>query len=152
MTKPIIKNGDWVAVCDGRKALLIENEGDEVFANFKTREVHEHKLLPNREIDSDRPGRVHESASTGRSANEPTDHHLQEEEVFLAQFSARLGDLVAAGQVHRLVIVAPPRALGFLRKTYSAPLQSAIRAEIDHDLVNLPIQEIEKRLTAQSRG
>ncbi len=62
MTKLMIKNGDWVAICDGRKALLIENEGDEVFANFKTREVHEHELPPNREIDSDRPGRVHESA------------------------------------------------------------------------------------------
>ncbi|MGO9007311.1 MAG: host attachment protein [Beijerinckiaceae bacterium] len=152
MTKLTIKNGDWVAVCDGRKALLIENEGDEVFPNFKTREVHEHKVPFNREIDTERPGRVQEAATTARSAIEPTDHHRQEEEAFLARLCTRLGELVAAGQVRRLVVVAPPRALGFLRETYSAPVQSVIRAEIDHDLVNLPIQEIEKHLTAQFRG
>jgi protein required for attachment to host cells len=39
------------------------------------------------------------------------------------------------------------RVLGALRKSHSSALRHAIRAEIDHDLVHLPIVEIEARLT-----
>lgn len=140
-----IKNGDWIAVCDGRKALLFENVGDEEFPNFKTREVLEHKVQANRDIDSDRPGHVHESATVGRSAIEPVDHHDLEEKAFLAQVSKRLDELVSAGELRHLIIVAPPRALGALRKTYSAGLRAAIRTEMDQDLVKMPIGEIETK-------
>ncbi len=37
-----IKSGEWVVVCDGRKALILENEGDAKFPNLRTRETHEH--------------------------------------------------------------------------------------------------------------
>lgn len=148
MTKLTIKSGDWIAVCDGRKALLLQNEGDELFPNFKTREVHEHKAAFNRDIDTDRPGRVQQSATTARSSIEAVDHHQLEEEAFLSQLSARLGEIAAGGQAHGIVVVAPPRALGFLRKSYPGSVRPLIRAEIDHDLVHLPVHEIEKRLTA----
>jgi hypothetical protein len=42
----------------------------------------------------------------------------------------------------------PPRALGVLRSAYSPALKGAVRAEIDKDLVAVPVHEIEKRLTA----
>src|SRR5262249_308396 len=42
--------------------------------------------------------------------------------------------------------VAPPRALGVLRHTYSHNLRAAVRAEIDKDLVRLPLHEIEEHL------
>lgn len=148
MTKLTIKSGDWIAVCDGRKALLLQNEGDELFPNFKTREVHEHKAEFNRDIDTDRPGRVQQTATTARSSIEAVDHHQLEEETFLSQLSARLGEIAADGQTHGIVVVAPPRALGYLRKSYPGPVRQLIRAEIDHDLVHLPVHEIEKRLTA----
>jgi len=44
--------------------------------------------------------------------------------------------------------VAPPRALGMIRPAYSHALRAAVRAEVDKDLVKLPIHEIEKHLTA----
>ncbi len=37
MTKLKIHQGDWVLVCDGKKALLLENVGDEKFLNLKTK-------------------------------------------------------------------------------------------------------------------
>lgn len=43
-------------------------------------------------------------------------------------------------------MVAPPRALGMLRSAYSETLKNAIRAELDKDLVKMPVYEIEKRL------
>jgi protein required for attachment to host cells len=33
-----------------------------------------------------------------------------------------------------------------LRQAYSTPLRAAVRAEIDKDLVKLPVHEIEKHL------
>ena len=42
MSKLKIRQGDWVIVCDGRKALVLENAGDEKFLNLKTREVFDH--------------------------------------------------------------------------------------------------------------
>jgi hypothetical protein len=41
MQKVKIRQGDWVIVCDGKKALVLENTGDEKFLNLKTKEVHE---------------------------------------------------------------------------------------------------------------
>ena len=35
-----IHNGDWVVVCDGAKALILENAGDAVALNLKTKEVY----------------------------------------------------------------------------------------------------------------
>ena len=40
MTKMKIGTGDWIVVCDGRKALILENLGDRVFPNLHTKEVH----------------------------------------------------------------------------------------------------------------
>jgi len=40
MSKLKIGTGDWVVVCDGRKALILANQGDEKFPNLRRREVH----------------------------------------------------------------------------------------------------------------
>ena len=47
-----------------------------------------------------------------------------------------------------MILVAPPRALGMIRPAYSHALRAAVRAELDKDMVKLPIHEIEKHLTA----
>ena len=41
MTKMKINTGDWIVVCDGGKALILENLGDRMFPNLHTREVIE---------------------------------------------------------------------------------------------------------------
>ena len=51
-----------------------------------------------------------------------------------------------AGLVKSLILIAPPRALGVLRQTYSHNLRAAVRAEIDKDFVKLPLHEIEEHL------
>ena len=45
MDKMRIDKGDWLIVCDGRKALILENLGDEMFPNLHTREVHSSPIL-----------------------------------------------------------------------------------------------------------
>ena len=83
MSKLKIRQGDWVIVCDGRKALVLENAGDEKFLNLKTREVFDHPDQKTSELGTDAPGRSFSSVGHGRSAVEQTDWHTQEEERFL---------------------------------------------------------------------
>jgi len=148
MSKLKIRQGEWVVVCDGAKALVLENIGDEVFPNLKTREVYEHKAAKTHEQGSDAPGRAIQSVGARRSAMEQTDWHEQEEHKFLTDLAGRLDAAVTAGDAKAITIVAPPRALGVLRQAYSPRLRDALRAEIDKDLVKMPVHEIEKRLAA----
>ncbi len=143
-----INEGEWVVVCDGAKALILENAGDSKFPNLKTREVLEHKAAATHELGTDKPGRAHSAVGPGRSAVGQTDWHTQEEETFLAELAAKLDQAVNGQDVKSLIVVAPPRALGFLRQAYGHGLKAAVRAEIDKDLVKMPIHEIEKYLTA----
>jgi protein required for attachment to host cells len=146
MTKVKIRAGDWVVVCDGKKALVLENVGDEKFLNLKTREVYEHADQKTHELGTDAPGRSFSSVGSGRSAMEQTDWHQQEEDRFLRKLLVHLDAAVNAGQAKAIVLVAPPRALGVLRPSYSHALRGALRAEIDKDFVKLPVHEIEKHL------
>ena len=148
MQKLKIRQGDWVVVCDGKKALVLENVGDEKFVNLKTREVREHADPKTHELGTDEPGRAFSSVGSGRSAVEQTDWHVQEENRFLQKLSGHLEAAVNAGEAKSLIVVAPPRALGVLRQAYSHNLRAAVRAEIDKDLVKLPVHEIEKHLAA----
>jgi len=143
-----IHNGDWVVVCDGAKALILENAGDAVALNLKTREVHAQTDEKTSEQGTDAPGRSINSVGARRSAMEQTDWHEQDEERFLTELSKRLNAAVMAGEAKSLVLVAPPRALGVLRQAYSSGLRAALKAEIDKDFVKMPVHEIEKKLAA----
>ena len=43
MAELLIRHGEWVVVCDGAKALILENAGDTKFPNLKTIKVLEQK-------------------------------------------------------------------------------------------------------------
>lgn len=148
MTKRKIKQGDWVVVCDGRKALILNNAGDDMFPNLRTKEVHEQDNPQTHEQGTDAPGRSINSVGNARSAMEQTDWHDEQEKLFLHDLAGRLDAAIGAGETKSIVIVAPPRALGFLRHSYSPQLKHAIREEIDKDFVKLPVHEIEKHLLA----
>ena len=148
MSKLKIDQGDWIVVCDGAKALVLENVGDGVFPNLRTKEVYEQENLATHEVGTDAPGRSFQSVGTARSAMAQTDWHSQGERRFLEKLAARLDAAVQAGEMKSLIIAAPPRALGELRKVYSPGLRNVLRAEVDKDLVKLPLHMIEKHLTA----
>jgi protein required for attachment to host cells len=146
MSKFRIRHGDWVVVCDGKKALLLENAGDEKFLNLRTREVYEHPDPKTHEQGTDAPGRAINSIDGRRSAMEQTDWHDQEEERFLHNLAGRLDAEINGGKAKSLIVIAPPRALGMLRQAYSHNVRTALRGEIDKDLVKLPVHEIERHL------
>ena len=148
MSELLIQRGEWVVVCDGAKALVLENAGDAKFPNLKTVEVFEQKDLATHELGAEPPGRAFSPAGHGiRGTIEQTDWHDQAERVFLVQLAKHLDTAIAAGKVKSLIMVAPPRALGMIRPVYSHALKSAVRVEIDKDLVKHPVDRIEKQLT-----
>lgn len=141
-----LHKGDWIVVCDGRKALILENIGDRKFPNLHTREVREHEVRSTHEQGTDAPGRVHPSVGTATSSVEQTDWHRESERAFLEQLAGHLDAAVASGHPTRLIVIAPPRALGILRQAFSPAVRGAVETEIAHDYVKLPVGEIEKRL------
>ncbi len=141
-----INQGDWVVVCDGTKALVLENVGDELFPSLQTRQVYAQEDARTHEQGTSAPGRAYNSVEPTRSAMEQTDWHDQTEKKFLTDLVGRLDAAVQAGKTKSLVMIAPPRALGMIRQAYSHQLRNALRAEIDKDFVKLPVHEIEKDL------
>jgi protein required for attachment to host cells len=141
-----VKSGEWVIVCDGRKALVLDNVGDAKYPNLHTREVHEHSEARTNEQGTDRPGKTHPSVGTARSAMEQTDWHDQSERAFLTALASRLHVALTKGETEALIMIAAPRALGMIREAYSPDVHKAIRAELGKDLVKVPVHEIEKQL------
>jgi protein required for attachment to host cells len=147
VTRWRVEPGVWVVVCDGAKALVLEKAGGEDRPmSLKIREVHEHPDPKTSEQGTDAPGRTINSIGEIRSALEQTDWHDQAERTFLAKLADRLDAALLAGKAKALIMVAPPRALGMIRQSYSSHVRDALRAEIDKDFVKLPVPEIERRL------
>jgi protein required for attachment to host cells len=143
-----IRRGEWLVVADGGKALILENVGDAKFPNLRTKEVFKHNDSKTSEIGTDKPGRSIQSVGSARSAMEQTDWHAQEEERFLRRLADRLDKAVLAGEVKNLILIAPPAAIGALRKAISPHVREAIRTEIEKDYVKMPLDQIEKHLAA----
>ncbi|WP_066520248.1 host attachment family protein [Sphingobium cloacae] len=138
-----------VMVVDGRKLLLFRNKGDEAFLNLETETVREQDNPPDRDQASDAPGRSFNSVGSHRSAMEQTDFHDLEEARFAAEAADLLKRRALANDYEKLIIVAPPTALGEMRKHYHKEVQSRLVGEIAKDLANHPVPEIE-RIIAES--
>ena len=150
MNKKIrLPEGIWVVVCDGAKALVLENTGDAEFPKLTTRQADKAFAPPTRELGTAPPTRVHQSVGTAHSAAEQTDWHEKAEADFLTELTKRLDAAVTAKTVKRLVICAPPKALGIMRRAYTERIRAALEAEIDKDLTAVPVYEIEKRLSGK---
>ena len=99
MSQLLIHAHEWVVVCDGAKALVLENTGDAKFPNLKTIEHFEQKDLATHELGADSPGRTFSPAGHGaRSSVEQTDWHDQTERAFLLQLVKHL-DAVSAADI-----------------------------------------------------
>ena len=146
MTKVNIPHNAYVFVGDGRKALVLRNEGDAKFLDLKTERVFNDNNPPTHEQGTDRPGREHSSVGYGRSSVSQTDWHDLEEHKFAHDVAATLEKIVRERKVEALVVIAPPRALADLRKAFHDDVKKKIIAEIDKDLTKHPVYDIEKHL------
>ena len=116
MTTSHLGPGNWIVVCDGRKALILENVGDLKFPNLRLREAYDEPNPATHEQGAAPPGRTHQSMGHRRGAVAQTDWHDEAEHAFLRLLAARLDHAITSHEVHKLTIIAAPRALGMIRK------------------------------------
>jgi protein required for attachment to host cells len=146
MSGHALYQGTWVAVCDSATALLLENMGDHASPNLVTREIFKHDSASTHEQGTSPPGRTNAASGGRRSAMESPDFHLQAEQAFLRHFAENLDRHVQQQKIGALLLIAPPRALGFLRKALSDATRRVVAGELAHDYVKLSLAEIEHRL------
>ena len=138
----------WVLVADGEKALLMENAGDADIPLLEVRRERRTQNPPTHAQGTDRPGRRSDGPGAQRSAMEETDWHRLEKERFAAQLAEMLYRRAHADRFDRLILVAPPRILGALRKELHKEVMARIVAEVPLDLTNHPVDEIAARVSA----
>ncbi len=144
-----IEHDAMVMVVDGRKLLLFRNKGDGDFPKLEAETVREQDNPADRDQASDAPGRAFNAVGSHRSAMEQTNFHDLEEARFAAEAADLLKRRAFSQDYEKLIVVAPPAALGEMRKHYHKEVQSRLVGEIAKDLANHPVPEIE-RIIAES--
>lgn len=144
-----IPNGTLVVVSDGRKALFLRNRGSAQMPDLAVEAVREQDNPPTREQGSDRPGRLVGADGLRRSASEETDLHDLGETRFSASIAESLYPGPPTGPFEHLVLVAPPAALGTLRRHLHESVAQRVLGEIPKTLTQHSVADIQRVLLGQ---
>ena len=144
-----VPHNSFVLVADGRKMLFLRNEGDGAYPKLEveTKDVQENPAT--RDQKTDDSGRAFASSGAGHHAYSETDFHQLEEDRFAADAAEMLKERALRNEYDSLIVVAPPRTLGELRKHYHKEVEKRLAGEIAKDLTCHPVAEIERILLAQ---
>lgn len=122
-----------VAVADGEKSTFFQKEGDA--ANVKL------EALPSAEVGS---LEIAYGARYPSIAANPDDRQ-QDEVGFVNGVTGLLNSQALGGKIKSLVIVAAPRTLGEMRKSYHKSLSEVLIGELDKDLTGIRYRRSKKR-------
>ena len=136
-----------VLVADGRKMLFFRNHGDENQIDLRT-EAHDARRdqRKDRDIKTDAPGTVKQSFGYGRSTYEEPDFQQQEEDRWVKDAADELKARVMRNDFDALAIVAPPKALGVLKKCLHKEVQRRIVCTVNKEMSGRPVPDIEALL------
>jgi protein required for attachment to host cells len=142
----------WILIADGAHARLFANHGPGKGIEAVEGGVINGDHRPDSELVRDGLGRSFESsASAGglRHAIEPkTDPHRELKRDFAKHLAEVLDRNYTDKAFDRLVIVAPPTALGDLRAALTSQVKPHVYAELDKDLVKIPTADLPQHLGA----
>jgi protein required for attachment to host cells len=144
----LVPHDALLLVGDGQKALFLRNKGNAKRVALVVERILARDNPPTREQGSDRPGRSSASPGVARSAMEEADWHHIAKERFAGELADALYRHAHANLFDRLVIIAPPKILGNLRKAFHPEVAERIAAEIPKQLTSHPVAEIERLLAA----
>ncbi len=131
----------WVVVADGQHATVYHNDGPN-----KGLQVVDglggHRDGPrSHDLVTDKPGRVQGFASGG-AITARTDPHEHEEARFTLHLADEINHAALEKQFDQLILAAPPRTLGILRKSLSSHATERVIAELDKDLTKSSRDEL----------
>jgi protein required for attachment to host cells len=136
----------WVLVADGKIARILQQDAHGA-ALTVTEELQ--SALPGhaRDLKSSAPGRAYAAGAAARHAMEPhTDPLVLEKQRFARRVAQLMNEAARQKRFRRLVLVAPPKTLGDLRAELDAAAAKLVGAEIAHDHVHTPPDELLTRL------
>src|SRR5262245_44176993 len=117
----------WVLIADGGHARVLEVDAERGGLEAQADMEMTIELPPTHELVTDRPARVYESKGHARHAKgDKADPHRELKRAFAKSVGKALQTKLADGRFERLVVVAPPPALGDLR----AALPKSVRAKV----------------------
>ena len=143
-----VPHNSLVLVADGKKMLFFRNEGDATYPNLQVEVAQEQEAPATRDQRSDAAGRASSPQGAAQSAIEQTDYHQQDEDRFAALAADMLRERALSGDFESLIIVAPPRTLGEMRKHYHKAVEQRLAGEIAKDLTGHPVDQIERIIVA----
>lgn len=144
-----LKNGTWVLIADGEKALFLENQTDSEDPFLEVIREEEQENPPNREQAANRRGRFNDGPSVHRSAVQDTDWHQLGKDRFASDLADILYKKAHNGAFESLVIVADPGTLGTLRDELHQEVTQKVVGEVPKTLTNHPVEDIEKIVKAE---
>ena len=145
-----LPNQALVLVADGKKMLFLRNEGDQNQIDLRTEAHDERDDRKDSDIKSDAPGTIGQSAGySGRIAYEETDFHQQEEDLWVKEAAEELRRRALRNDFDSLVIIAPPKALGVLRKELHKEVERRIILTVNKEMTDRPIPDIEDLLVGE---
>ena len=145
-----IPHGALVFVGDGKKMLFLRNQGDSDLLDLRT-ESHEVRADPmDREIKTDAPGTQGQRWGDGRPTMDEADFHQQGEDRWVREAAEELNRRAIANEYDDLVIIAPPKALGVLRKKLHKEAERRIVLTVNKEMTDRPIPDIEALLVGEA--
>ena len=140
-----------VLVADGRKMLFFRNHGDESQIDLRTEAHDARKDRKDRDIKTDAPGVVRQSFGSGRSTYEEADFQQQEEDRWIKDAADELKTRVLRGDFEALAIIAPPKALGFLKKCLHKEVERRVVCAVNKEMSGRSIPDIEALLVGETQ-
>jgi protein required for attachment to host cells len=140
-----------VLVADGRKMLFFRNRGDENQIDLRTESHDARQDRKDRYYRTDAPGTDKQSFGFGRSTYEETDFHQQEEDRWIKDAAEELKARVLRGDFEALAIVAPPKALGVLKKCLHKEVEKRVVTTVNKEMSGRPVPDIEALLASAGR-
>ena len=145
-----LPNQALVLVADGRKILFFRNHGDENQIDLRTEAHDERADAKDSDLKTDGAGASSQSFGYGRPAMEETDFHQQEEDRWVKDVAEELKKRALRNDFGALVIIAPPKALGVLRKELHKEVERRIVKTINKEMTDRPIPDIEDLLAGEA--
>ena len=148
-----IPNNALVLVVDGRKMLFFRNQGDQNQIDLRTEAHNEREDADfDRELKTDAQGSASTSSGFGRDSMEETDFKQQEEDNWVKEAAEKLRKRALRNDFDHLCIVAPPKALGVLRKALHKEVEKRVVCTINKEMSGRPIPDIEALITAETKA
>ncbi len=141
-----------VLVGDGARALLFRNSGTPMSPKLAVEKQFEQFNPPTREQGTDRPTRGPTGFQSPRGNIEQSNWHQLNEERFASDIADKLYHMAHANSFQRIIIVAPPKVLGALRKSLHKEVLDRIEAEVPKELASSPVRDIERELSELAPG